>query len=97
MLIDIEEWLVRVDAYSRDRNDATSVRQVLEQSDLGGDIVHLADGPLAISLTVAAPAQSEQRAYHRVIARVSDTLGSRWTVRASPSSPPAPVTALSER
>ena len=76
-----DKWLVPVAAQPHETIDATRVKQILEQSDLGGDLVYFAGDTPAIILRVVAAARTEQKAYYRVLAWVKDTLGSRWTVQ----------------
>ena len=82
MRTDLQDWLVHVKGRSARPVDAGHVRQVLDESDLGGDIVLLASGPSTISLAVATASRTELSAYHRVVARVNDALGLHWTVEA---------------
>ena len=89
-----DRWLVLVAARSPTPIESTTIRQILEQSDIGGDIECFFAGPVTIALTVAAFAETEQRAYRRVLARVKDALGKHWMVQADPGSAPrsAPMT-----
>jgi len=88
-----DRWLVFVAAHASTPIEATTIRQILEQSDVGGDIECFSAGPLTIALAVAAIADTEQQAYRRVLARVKDALGKHWMVQADPGSAPlsAPV------
>jgi len=55
-----DRWLVFVAAHASTPIEATTIRQILEQSDVGGDIECFSAGPLTIALTVAAFAETEQ-------------------------------------
>jgi hypothetical protein len=74
--------------------EATTIRQILEQSDVGGDIECFVAGPATIALTVAAFAETEERADHRVLARVKDALGKHWMVQVDPGSAPRSAPAI---
>jgi hypothetical protein len=85
--VDSETWTVYVRAQSPDPINAHRVREVLQASDVGGDITGFADGPLSVGLTVNVTAPTKQDGYHRVIARVHDALGPHWVVEADPAAP----------
>lgn len=81
-------WMVFVAAHTLTPIDSSTIRQILEQSDIGGDIERFSAGPSTIALTVTAYAETEQRAYRRVLPRIKDALGRHWTVQADPGSSP---------
>ncbi|HSB86542.1 MAG TPA: hypothetical protein VLD86_09540 [Ilumatobacteraceae bacterium] len=84
MSTDQQSWVVSVAAHSPGPFESASIRNILEQSDLGGDIQSFCGGTMSITLTLAVTAPAEHKAYQRVLARVKDALGSRWEVQADP-------------
>jgi hypothetical protein len=90
-----QPFSVHVAATSPEPIDGRDVMQRLVQSDLGGDIERWSVGPSSVEVSVVAFAATEQRARDRVVARVRDALGRRWTVHPNTADPERSAVALS--
>lgn len=77
---DRQNWLVFIAAHSPGPFDTTEIREILEQSDLGGDVRSFSTLARTVQLTLAVTEQTEHRAYQRVVPRVMDALRQRWSV-----------------
>jgi hypothetical protein len=86
---------VFVDATTPDPVDERDVMQRLVESDVGGDIERWSVGPSSVALCVVVVGATEQGARNRVVARVRDALGRRWTVHPNTADPERSAVALS--